>query len=540
MKTDSDTSPRVSVLIVDDERIVRESLAIYFDDMGYRVREAENGLSAIEACHREMPDLVFTDLRMPVMDGFAVVERLAVDYPEMPVVVISGMGNVNEAIQALHLGAWDYITKPIEDLEIIEITSKRVLERSRLKRENREYRERLEQLVAERTRQLTVSEERFRQLFLQHEDAIMLATADTFTIVESNPACILLFGYDAAQLSGRSAAQLFSTKVWDELRSGLVARKQKDYLFYEQLAAVAQDGSPLTISFKGWHVDLGQHTYFYFSMRNMREKVQLEQEIRASQARLIHANKMTSLGILLSGMAHEINNPNNFIGVNAALLADIWRDAGPQFEELAVTEPGATLGGLAITDAIENGSRLIEGILRGSSRINAVVTGLKNFSRSDTSGLEGSFDICRVIQDARTILDHHIQSRTDCFSISCQEGLPAIRGSHQQIEQVVINLLVNALQALPDRNCGVRIQASFDQEARQVVFTVVDEGRGMAQEICERITEPFYTTRIEEGGTGLGLSITSSIIRDHKGTITFQSEPGTGTVVTVRLPVIEA
>jgi len=540
MKTVSDAAPRLSVLIVDDERIVRTSLAIYFDDVGYRVLEAENGLSAIELCHRDTPDLVFTDLRMPGMDGFGVVERLNADFPELPVVVISGVGNVNEAIKALHLGAWDYITKPIEDLEIIEITSKRVLERARLKRENREYRQRLEQLVAERTRQLTESEERFHQLFLQHEDAIMLATADTFTIVELNPACIQLFGYDAAQLSGRSAALLFSAKVWDELRSGLTARKQKDYLFYEQLAAVAQDGTPLTISFKGWHVEIGPHTYYYFSMRNMREKVQLEQEIRASQARLIHANKMTSLGILLSGMAHEINNPNNFIGVNAALLADIWRDAGPQLEELAAAEPGATLGGLAIADAVENGSRLIDGILRGSSRIDAVVTGLKSFSRADTSGLEGRFDLCRVIQDARTILDHHIQSRTDCFSISCQEGLPAIRGSHQQIEQVVINLLVNALQALPDRSRGVRIQAGFDQEARQVVFTVVDEGQGMSPEVCERIAEPFFTTRIDEGGTGLGLSISSSIVRDHKGTITFQSEAGQGTTVTVRLPAAEA
>jgi signal transduction histidine kinase len=249
---------------------------------------------------------------------------------------------------------------------------------------------------------------------------------------------------------------------------------------------------------------------------------------------------MTSLGILLSGMAHEINNPNNFIGVNAALLADIWRDTRPQLEQLAALDGGITLGGLSIADAAENGSRLIDGIMRGSTRINSVVTGLKNFSRSDTSGLDGSFELGRVIHDARTILDHHIQSRTDSFSISCQEGLPAVPGSHQQIEQVVINLLVNALQALPDRSRGVRIEACFDPEARQVVLTVADEGIGMAADVCERIAEPFFTTRIDEGGTGLGLSISTSIIRDHKGSIIFQSEPGKGTVVTVRLPIVEA
>jgi PAS domain S-box-containing protein len=530
----------MTVLIIDDDRIVRTSLAVYLEDVGYRVLEADNGREGMELVRRETPDIVFTDLRMPVLDGFGVVKQLSAEFSETPAVVISGIGNVSEAIQALHLGAWDYITKPIEDLEVIEITVRRVLERSRLMRENREYRQRLERLVEERTRQLAESDERYRQLFLQHEDAILLCAADTLQVVEVNPAFRELFGIDPCDVTGRSAAQLFPDAVWLELENRLETLGFRECLFYEQLLAIAHDGSPLTISFKGWLVAIGQRSFFYFSMRNMTEKVRLLQEIRASQARLIQANKMTSLGILVSGMAHEINNPNNFIAVNAALLADIWRDAQPLLEELRREDGGISLGGLPIGEAADNGSRLIDGIMRGSVRIDAVVSGLKDFSRADTSSLNDTIELARVVHDACTILDHHIQGRTNCFQVRCQEGLPVVRGSHQQIEQVLINLLVNALQALPDRSRGVQVAADHDRQAGQVVLTVSDEGVGMSPDVCARITEPFFSTRLDEGGTGLGLSISSSIISDHGGTIQFQSEPDKGTVVTVRLPAAEA
>lgn len=528
------------ILIIDDERIVRSSLAVYFEDLGCQVLEASNGRDGVEVCLRESPDIVFTDLRMPVLDGFGVVEQLTAQVPEIPVVIISGVGNVNEAVQAMHLGGWDYITKPVEDLEIINITSLRVLERARLMRENREYQQRLELLVEERTQQLTESEERFRQLFLQHEDAIVLCAVNTLAIEEINPAGLELFGYDVGRITGASAADLFPEAVWGEICLGLGRLADKAFLFYDLLPAVDHSGASLTVSFKGWRVEIGRRSFYYFSMRNMMEKVLLEQEVKATQARLIHANKMTSLGILLSGMAHEINNPNNFIGVNASVLADIWRDVQPQLKELGEQDGSITLGGLQIEDAVESGARLIDGIARGSARINSVVASLKGFSRTDTSELNDTFDLPRVIQDARTILDHHIQSRTDHFTVTCEDNLPSVRGSQQQIEQVLINLLVNALQALQDRSKSVKVDVSRDRQGPHVLLTVADEGSGMTPEVCERVTEPFFSTRLAEGGTGLGLSISSSIIHDHGGTITFRSEPGCGTTVTVRLPFAKA
>ncbi|BCS55677.1 response regulator [Geobacter sp. SVR] len=523
------------VLIIDDEPMVRSSLAIFLEDIGCHVLQAGHGSQGLDIFFRDRPDLVLTDLRMPILDGFGVVERLAAEAPEIPVIVVSGIGNIREAIHAMHLGAWDYISKPLEELEELEITARRVLERARLLKENSDYRLRLEDLVSQRTRQLAESEQRFHQLFLQHDDAILLCRGGKLEIFEMNRAACTLFGYTGRELIQGGLPLVIAPEELPMVSAGLAGLSDGDIFLREQISAITKDGSRLTVSIKGWRVVYDGTVMHYCSMRDMGAKIRAQQEARLAHSRLIQANKMSSLGLLVSGMAHEINNPNNFIGVNAALLQDIWGDMRPLLTEQG-RDQGITLGGLALDDAAETGAGLIAGIIRGSERIAAVVKGLKDFSRKDPAGLEGVIDIRRVISDARTILDHHIQARTDHFEIDCSDDLPSVRGSQQQIEQVLINLLINALQALPDRSRGVRVSASHDEPASEVLLAVNDQGCGMEADTLSKLTEPFFSTRISEGGTGLGLTISSTIIRDHGGTLSFLSEPGTGTVATVRLP----
>jgi PAS domain S-box-containing protein len=525
------------VLVIDDEEMVCASLTAYLEDIGCQVLQAANGNEGLEVFFRERPDLVLTDLRMPVLDGFAVVERLTREAPETPVIVVSGIGSISEAIRAIHLGAWDYLTKPVEDMDELEITARRVLERTRLLQENRLYRQHLEEQVDQRTRQLGESEQRFHQLFLQHEDAIVLCRGADLEIFDINPAACAMFGYSAQDLAQGGLGLIISPEELPLVSLGLTEAPDDAAFLRERVAAMTRDGSELVISFKGWRILFDNSAMYYCSIRDMSEKISAEEESRANHTRLIQANKMSSLGFLVSGMAHEINNPNNFIRVNAALLDDIWRDTRPVLEALAAQDDGITLGGLALSDAAETGARLIDGIARGSERISAVVKGLKDFSRADTAGLDGNVDICRVIVDVRMILDHLIQAGTDRFQVCCPDRLPIIRGNHQQIEQVLINLLTNALQALPDRNHCVRIVAGHDPATDDVLFSVIDDGAGMAPDILAKLTEPFFSTRVAEGGTGLGLSICNSIIRDHGGTLSFVSEPGRGTTATVRLPV---
>jgi len=129
------TEKQTTILVVEDERYVRASLTAYLDDMGYRVLEAENGRIALELFRSRHPDIVMTDLRMPVMDGFALVEAIAAESEYTPIVVVSGVGVLDEAVRAMRLGAWDYISKPIMNFEELQIMLEGCLERARTKLE---------------------------------------------------------------------------------------------------------------------------------------------------------------------------------------------------------------------------------------------------------------------------------------------------------------------------------------------------------------------------------------------------------------------
>jgi phosphoserine phosphatase RsbU/P len=158
------------ILTIDDEPLVREILTAYLEDSGYEVSEAGDGQTGIEMIRREPPDLVLCDLRMPGVDGLQVLATVTREFPELPILVVSGMGGISDVIQALKLGAWDYVTKPIEDMTVLEHAIDHALERARLRRENREHREHLETIneqLRQTVRQLREDESAARRIQFQ-------------------------------------------------------------------------------------------------------------------------------------------------------------------------------------------------------------------------------------------------------------------------------------------------------------------------------------------------------------------------------------
>ncbi len=143
-----------TILVIEDEEILRESMADFLEDQDFRVLMAENGRVGLELFERERPDLVLTDLRMPETDGLEVLRRAGELSPETPIIVVSGTGRISDSVQALRLGAWDYIVKPVEDVDIITLAVDKALEQARLRRENITHQENLESLVRERTLEL--------------------------------------------------------------------------------------------------------------------------------------------------------------------------------------------------------------------------------------------------------------------------------------------------------------------------------------------------------------------------------------------------
>lgn len=195
-------SVKRSLLTIEDEPSVRMTLAAYFEDSGYIVLEAANGFEGLEIFRSEHPDIVFCDLRMPGMDGLSVVAEIRDMSPETPVIVVSGTGNINDAVEAVRCGAWDYVSKPIQDLAELELVADRALERAGLLAENRIYREHLEELVQEKTEKLRESELKYRMLFENANDAILLLEGDR--IVDCNQNAQVMFGVIREQLMGSS------------------------------------------------------------------------------------------------------------------------------------------------------------------------------------------------------------------------------------------------------------------------------------------------------------------------------------------------
>jgi polar amino acid transport system substrate-binding protein len=145
-----------------------------------------------------------------------------------------------------------------------------------------------------------------------------------------------------------------------------------------------------------------------------------------------------------------------------------------------------------------------------------------------------AIDLNEVVRKAASLVGNQIKKATDDFGIDFAPEPSMALGSFQRLEQVIINLLLNACQALPDRQCPIRVK--IGREGEWAVVRVSDGGVGIRPELLAQITDPFFTTRREQGGTGLGLSVSSRIVEEHGGTIHFESNPGTGTCVTVTLP----
>jgi serine phosphatase RsbU (regulator of sigma subunit) len=148
-----------TILTIEDESAIRSGIVAYLEDSGFRMLEADDGPSGVELFRRHRPDVVLCDLRLPGMDGLDVVSTIAADSPETPVIVVSGVSLVSDAVQALKRGAWDFITKPIQDMAVLESAVRRALERAELMRQNRTYREGLETL----NRELAQALERFKE-----------------------------------------------------------------------------------------------------------------------------------------------------------------------------------------------------------------------------------------------------------------------------------------------------------------------------------------------------------------------------------------
>ena len=381
------------------------------------------------------------------------------------------------------------------------------------------------------------SEERFRQIFEQHQDTVLLLNSETLAVIDANPAAEQLYGFTREELIKSGTEIFFYTGEYEEFVSFVGEVRSNGRAYLANKMNVRKNGEEILVTIRGQLIQLQGEEVIFCSFTDVTKKVQREREAREAEAKLIHANKMASLGMLVSSIAHEINNPNNYIMSNASLLSATWKDAMEVLEEYAREHGEFYLGGVSFLTARKEVPKLLSGLMGGTRRINAIINSLKDFVRQDGGSLQERVDVGKAVRIACQIVEHEIKKHTVNFNLNIAEKPLYVRGNAQQLEQVVINLVINSLNSLPDKNGRMFVSVSHPEHGRYVEIRVRDEGVGMPESVLARLFEPFFTTRKDSGGTGLGLFISQSIIEKHNGVMEVESEPGKGTTVTVKLPI---
>lgn len=281
--------------------------------------------------------------------------------------------------------------------------------------------------------------------------------------------------------------------------------------------------------------------------REMGDRQKAEEEAKLQRERLIHADKMSSIGQLAAGVAHEINNPTTFVTVNASTLEKWWNGFLPVFEKAlssgAVPVPAVEKHGEMLTKFPE----IIRSIKEGAARISSITNGLKDFARADID-VKQPVDIRLILESAAMITENHYKPHADLV-IEDKSLRPNLIGNSQKLEQVFVNLIINASDAIKEKVAKkksesshyrgrISIQTDLSGRAdRELKVLVIDNGIGMGPDVAGKVFDPFFTTKLDDKGTGLGMSIAYGIIEDHGGSISVESAMGEGTSFTIALPL---
>jgi PAS domain S-box-containing protein len=389
---------------------------------------------------------------------------------------------------------------------------------------------------------LSESEEKYRTILYSIEDGYYEVDLEGKMTFFNDSLCRMV-GYSKDELLGMGYQHLMNEETaknvfenFNEVyRTGKAAkafgweliRKDGTRRFVENSVSLIRDPDGQPVGFRG-------------IARDITERKEAEERAKYQQQQLMQASKMVALGTLVSGVAHEINNPNNFVMLNTPILSEAWQNALPILEDYYRENGDFVLGGMKYSEIRDNISGLFSGILEGSKRIKQIVDDLKSYVREESSDLTQPVDVNAVMESAVSLVSNMIKKATNQFSLVLADDLPTLKGNSQRLEQVMVNLIQNACQAIADNRRGIRGSTQFDREKDCIVVTVEDEGMGIPPEILPHIRDPFFTTRHDKGGVGLGLSISSRIVEEHGGTMEFTSEPGKGTTVSVLLPAHRA
>ncbi|MEJ2234819.1 MAG: PAS domain S-box protein, partial [Syntrophobacterales bacterium] len=361
--------------------------------------------------------------------------------------------------------------------------------------------------------ELKLSEKKYRTLFNSDPNPIFVLNLETLEIQDANDRALNFYGYEKGEVQGRSFLDLADPQEWDRLRK--VSWDKEGAIFKVKHHTKDNDSIHVNIRYSSLK-DLGQDTVVV-TTSDVTERVK-------SEAQLIQASKMATLGEMSAGVAHELNQPLSVIKTSASFIAkkiDRNEPVDPDILQELATEMDSQV-----------------------DRASLIINHLRQFGRkTDIRKMHVQLNDC--IRGTFTVLGRQLEVHGVKVELHLEEELPSIRGDSNRLEQVFLNLIMNARDAMDEKEAlagkGVEkvLEISSFRENDEVVVTISDTGLGMSEEVKEKIFEPFFTTKPVGKGTGLGLSISFGIVRDYDGNIDLESVEGQGTTFKIRFPAVE-
>ena len=263
-----------------------------------------------------------------------------------------------------------------------------------------------------------------------------------------------------------------------------------------------------------------------------------EEALKESQQQLQQAQKMEALGTLVAGVAHEINNPINLIMYNLPLIQKIWFDFLPVLMEQKKMFPDQKFGGFTYEFLADNLPQLIADMDMAANRVAKIVSDLKNFSKQSNVAEKSALQVNTAVKNALRLAQTTLRKSGVQIELELAEDLPLMQGNLQSIEQIILNIIINAIQAIDHENGIIRIRSGFQKKDGRILIAVSDNGCGISTAVADKLFLPFVTDKQEEGGTGLGLSVTYGLVQAHGGDITFETRKGKGTTFTISMPTL--
>ncbi len=474
------------ILVIDDEQRIRDACTLVLSDQGFSVATAPDGQEGLEMIREQHYDMILVDLMMPNISGFDVLSKVRENHPDTVVIVITGYATLEHSIEAMKKGAFDFIPKPFTPDQLRAVVKKSLRYTSAL------------QDIADTKSRLSVMVNRLT-------DGVMTTDSEKL-IVQVNPAFLHMINYHGENVIGHRVDEIISDK---ELLGSIDQALNMAPETYSEITSeinLTCDGKEKFLSgrcapFRGrTKENLGTITVLH-DITTLKQIDQMKSDF-------------------VSMVSHEVRSPMNSLLMQLKIILDgLAGDVTDKQKEI--------LG------------RASEKILN----LNNLVTELLDLSRIE-SGLIGhekeQVDIIRLLEDQKAFHTPYGEGKNTSISLEYQDKLPSILANPQNIEEVLSNLVTNAIKYSPE-NSAVKITAHLENE--YVKLQISDTGYGMSEEDLEKIFTRFY--RVKDAntrhiqGTGLGLAIVKSIIDSHHGKISVASELDKGTTFTIFLPVSE-